>query len=198
MFAYGEGFSVPQTSIFMAAGIVGGLLLQWPMGRLSDRIDRRTVLAGVALGTAAASFGVWLMTGKGGASFTGVIVIVVAYGGLSSTVYSMCAAHANDFAPSDKLAQTASGLLIAYGLGASAGPVLTSSLMEMFGASTLFMVNAWVARIARRVRALSHVPPRTETEVAAASTWSRHRAASSHRASSMPRCAIRPTATSRG
>ena len=144
VFAYGEGFSVPQTSIFMAAGIVGGLLLQWPMGRLSDRIDRRTVLAGVALGTAAAAFGVWFMTGTGGASFTGVIVIVVAYGGLSSTVYSMCAAHANDFAPSDKLAQTASGLLIAYGLGASAGPVLTSSLMEMFGASTLFMVNAWV------------------------------------------------------
>ena len=144
VFAYGAGFSVAQTSTFMAAGIIGGLLLQWPMGRLSDRIDRRTVLAGVALGTAAASFGVWLMTGTGGGSFAGVIVIVVAYGGLSSTVYSMCAAHANDFAPSDKLAQTASGLLIAYGLGASAGPVLTSSLMEMFGASTLFMVNAWV------------------------------------------------------
>jgi len=84
------------------------------------------------------------MTGTSGVSFAGIIVIVVAYGGLSSTVYSMCAAHANDFAPSDKLAQTASGLLIAYGLGASAGPVLTSSLMEMFGASTLFMVNAWV------------------------------------------------------
>ena len=145
VFAYGEGFTVTQTSTFMAAGIVGGLLLQWPMGRLSDRIDRRTVLAGVALGTAAASFGIWLMTGTGGGgSFTGIIVLVVAYGGLSSTVYSMCAAHANDFAPSDKLAQTASGLLIAYGLGASAGPVLTSSLMEMFGASTLFMVNAWV------------------------------------------------------
>ena len=144
VFAYGEGFSVTQTSTFMAAGIVGGLLLQWPMGRLSDRIDRRTVLAGVALGTAAASFGVWFMTGTGGGSFTGIVVLVIAYGGLSSTVYSMCAAHANDFAPAGKLAQTASGLLIAYGLGASAGPVLTSSLMEMFGAATLFMVNAWV------------------------------------------------------
>ena len=144
VFAYGEGFTVAQTSTFMAAGIAGGLLLQWPMGRLSDRIDRRTVLAGVALGTAAASFGIWLVTGAGGGSFVGIVVLAVAYGGLSSTVYSMCAAHANDFAPSDKLAQTASGLLIAYGLGASAGPVLTSSLMEMFGASTLFIVNTWV------------------------------------------------------
>lgn len=143
VFAYGEGFTVTQTSIFMAAGIVGGLLLQWPMGRLSDRIDRRTVLAGVAIGTAAASFGVWFMTGAGGGSFTGIVVVIIAYGGLSSTVYSLCAAHTNDFAPPEKLAQTASGLLIAYGLGASAGPVLTSSLMEMFGASTLFMVNAW-------------------------------------------------------
>ena len=144
VFAYGEGFTVAQTSTFMAAGIAGGLILQWPVGRLSDRIDRRTVLAGVALGTAAASFGIWLVTGAGGGSFVGIVVLAVAYGGLSSTVYSMCAAHANDFAPSDKLAQTASGLLIAYGLGASTGPVLTSSLMEMFGASTLFMVNTWV------------------------------------------------------
>ncbi|MDE0459175.1 MAG: MFS transporter [Chromatiales bacterium] len=144
VFAYGKGFTVTQTSTFMAAGIVGGLLLQWPMGRLSDRVDRRTVLAGVALGTAAASFGVWLVTGADGGSFPGTIVLVAVYGGLSSTVYSLCAAHANDFAPSDKFAQTAGGLLIAYGLGASAGPVLTSSLMEMFGASTLFMVNTWV------------------------------------------------------
>ncbi len=144
VFAYGEGFTVTQTSVFMAAGIFGGLLLQWPMGRLSDRVDRRTVLAGVALGTAAASFGVWHFTGEGTANFTGIMVLVVAYGGLSCTVYSLCAAHANDFAPPEKLAQTASGLLIAYGLGASAGPVLTSNLMEMFGASTLFMVNTWV------------------------------------------------------
>ena len=143
VFAHATGFTVVQTSIFMAAGIFGGLLLQWPMGRLSDRIDRRTVLAGVALGTSAASFGVGLSTGAGG-TFTGMIVLVVAYGGLSSTVYSLCAAHTNDFAPPDRLAQTAGGLLIAYGLGASAGPVLTSSLMEMFGPSTLFMVNTGV------------------------------------------------------
>ena len=145
VFAHGTGLTVTQTSTMMAAGIFGGLLLQWPMGRLSDRIDRRTVLAGVALGTAAASFGVWLATRAGGGNFIGMVVLVVAYGGLSSTVYSLCAAHANDFAPSDKLAQTASGLLIAYGIGASAGPVLTSSLMEMFGLTMLFMVNAWVA-----------------------------------------------------
>ena len=144
VFAHGAGFSLTQTSTFMAAGIVGGLLLQWPMGRLSDRIDRRTVLAGMALGTAAASFGVGLVSEVAGGSFTGLIVLVAAYGGLSSTVYSLCAAHTNDFAPPDKLAQTASGLLIAYGLGASAGPVLTSNLMEMFGPSTLFTVNAWV------------------------------------------------------
>ena len=144
VFAHGAGFSLTQTSTFMAAGIVGGLLLQWPMGRLSDRIDRRTVLAGMALGTAAASFGVGLVSEAAGGNFTGLVVLVAAYGGLSSTVYSLCAAHTNDFAPPDKLAQTASGLLIAYGLGASAGPVLTSNLMEMFGPSTLFTVNAWV------------------------------------------------------
>ena len=144
VFAYGEGFSVAHTSIFMAAGIIGGLVFQWPMGRLSDRIDRRTVLAGVALGTAGAAFGVGLIADTPGVDFWDIVVLVLIYGGLSSTVYSLCAAHTNDFAPPEKLAQTASGLLIAYGIGASAGPVLTSSLMEMFGPSTLFMVNAGV------------------------------------------------------
>ena len=144
VFAYGEGFSVAHTSIFMAAGIIGGLVFQWPMGRLSDRIDRRTVLAGVALGTAGAAFGVGLIADTPGVDFWDLVVLVLIYGGLSSTVYSLCAAHTNDFAPPEKLAQTASGLLIAYGIGASAGPVLTSSLMEMFGPSTLFMVNAGV------------------------------------------------------
>ena len=145
VFAYGEGYSVIHTSIFMAAGIIGGLVFQWPMGRLSDRIDRRTVLAGVALGTAAAAFGVGLIAETAGTEFRDIVVLVLIYGGLSSTVYSLCAAHTNDFAPPDKLAQTASGLLIAYGIGASTGPVLTSSLMEMFGPSTLFMVNSGVA-----------------------------------------------------
>ena len=68
-----------------------------------------------------------------GGTFTGMIVLIAAYGGLSFAVYSLCTAHTNDFAPPEKLVQTASGLLIAYGLGASIGPVVTSSLMSGFG-----------------------------------------------------------------
>ena len=142
VFSHSVGLTVPQTSMFMAAGIFGGLLLQWPMGRLSDRIDRRTVLAGVALGTSAASYGVVLTTGG---TFIGVIVLAAAYGGLSFAVYSLSSAHANDFASPGKLVQTASGLLIAYGIGASAGPVITSSLMSGFGPTALFMANTCIA-----------------------------------------------------
>ena len=94
-------------------------------------------------------------------------------------VYSMCTAHANDFAPSDTLAQTAGGLLIAYGLGASAGPVLTSNLMEMFGPSTLFMVNTWVHGSPRGVRPVPHVAPRAEAEGPSNAPSSRRRAVSS-------------------
>ena len=141
VFSHDTGLTVSETSLFMGSGIFAGLLLQWPMGWLSDRIDRRTVLAGMVLGASMASLGVGLTAGG---EFSAMIVLVIAYGGLSFTVYSLCAAHANDFAPPDKLVQTASGLLIAYGLGASVGPVLTSGLMELFGAVTLFMVNAAV------------------------------------------------------
>ena len=153
-----RGAHGPQTAMFMAAGIFGGLLLQWPMGRLSDRIDRRTVLAGVALGTSAASFGVVLTTGG---TFTGMIV---PHRRLRRPVRSRCTRSAprirTIFAPPEKLVQTASGLLIAYGLGASIGPRGHVESDERIRADRPVHGQYLGRRVARSVRALPHVPPR--------------------------------------
>ena len=142
VFALGLGFSIRETSTFMASVIFGGLLLQYPVGRLSDRIDRRTVLTMVSLATAVACVGIVVVSQW---NLRWIYLAGAAYGGLSFTVYSLCMAHANDFAPADKLLQTASGLLTAYGFGAFLGPIVAASFMGRLGPQGLFVMSALVS-----------------------------------------------------
>jgi MFS family permease len=141
VFTHAIGFSVTQTSIFMASAIFGGLLLQWPVGKLSDHVDRRWVLVSVAFVTSLACMGVVAATGKS------VLVLYVVggfYGGLSFTVYSLSVAHTNDFSDPERRIQTAAALLIAYGIGASLGPLMASAAMGQIGPRGLFMYSATV------------------------------------------------------
>ena len=142
VFALGLGLSIGSTSAFMASVIFGGLLLQYPVGHLSDRIDRRTVLTMVALATSAACIGIVVVSGW---RPSWIYLAGILYGGLSFTVYSLCAAHANDFAPPEKLVQTASGLLTAYGFGAFIGPIVAASVMHVLGPRGLFIMSACVS-----------------------------------------------------
>ena len=141
VFAQGIGLTLAGTSTFIASAIFGGLLLQWPVGRLSDRFDRRRVLVGVTIATmvvsvvmiqAAAARGVWLYG------------LSALYGGFSFTIYSICAAHTNDFADRERLMETASGLLMSYGLGAVVGPIIAGTLMGPFGPSGMLIWSAGV------------------------------------------------------
>ena len=66
------------------------------------------------------------------------------YGGVSFAIYSLCAAHTNDFADPEKRVQTASGLLIAYAVGAISGPIVMGLLMGYFDARALFFTTAVV------------------------------------------------------
>ena len=141
VFAHDIGLSLTQTSTFMAAAIFGGLLMQWPAGRLSDAIDRRTVIAIATLGTACAGFAIALVAGRTNA---GLFALVVLYGGFSFTVYSIAVAHTNDFADPAERVRTASGMLIAYGVGACFGPLLTSVTMGQIGPSGLFLLSGAV------------------------------------------------------
>jgi MFS family permease len=141
VFAHGIGLSITQTSTFMATAIFGGLVLQWPIGRLSDRIDRRWILVGVAALTALACIGVVAAAGN----YTPALYVLAAlYGGLSFTIYSLSAAHTNDFSDPARRVQTASALLVAYGIGATIGPLVASIAMGGIGPRGLFMYSAAV------------------------------------------------------
>jgi MFS family permease len=141
VFAHGIGLSIGQTSAFMATAIFGGLVLQWPVGRISDRVDRRWVLVGVSAVTALACVGV---VAAAGSHLPALYVFAALYGGLSFTVYSISAAHTNDFSDPARRVETASALLVAYGLGASLGPLIASAVMGGVGPRGLFIYSATV------------------------------------------------------
>ncbi len=131
VFAKSVGLSIAEVSSFMAAAIMGGMVLQFPIGRMSDKIDRRTVLIFSAFGTAiTAGALIWAM----GQPITTFILLAALYGGFSFAVYPLSASQVNDLADPDMRVQIAAGLLIAYGIGASLGPTVSAQAMALFGA----------------------------------------------------------------
>jgi MFS family permease len=136
IFAKEAGLSVAEVSAFMAAAILGGMALQFPIGRLSDKFDRRTVLIFASLGTGLAALAViWATTQS-----TGLLIVTAAiYGGFCFTIYPLSASQVNDLADPDRMVQVAAGLLIAYGFGASIGPVMAAQSMALYGPAGFFM-----------------------------------------------------------
>ena len=132
------GLTVPQISIFVGAFYVGALVLQYPIGWMSDRMDRRLLILGVALlGGAASVLGMLL-----GGVFWLLLVAALIIGGTTNPLYSLLIAHTNDFLNHEDMAAASGGLIFINGLGAIAGPVVTGWLMgdEFFGAAGFFVV----------------------------------------------------------
>lgn len=139
VFAQSSGMSVLGVSTFMASIILGGMVLQFPIGRLSDHYDRRTILLVVTISTVIAALAVIWASGQ---SPIWLYVVGALFGAFCYTVYPLCAAQVNDMADPDKLVQISAGLLFAYGAGASIGPIVASQMMGMFGPSGMFMSAA--------------------------------------------------------
>ncbi len=135
VFARDAGLSVSEISIFMALALFGGVALQWPVGRLSDRFDRRRVITAVTLAAATAAFGaitlaeVWQF---------GLFVAALAFGGLSLPLYSLCLAHTNDHLEPAQMVAASSSLVLVVGLGACLGPFTAALAMSLFGPSGFF------------------------------------------------------------
>ena len=130
------GLSIGDVSVFMAAAILGGMALQFPIGRLSDKFDRRTVLITASLATGLAALAVIWATGQ---TVAILFAAVAFYGAVGFTIYPLSASQVNDLAAPDRLVQVAAGLLIAYGIGASIGPIMAAQSMAVFGPAGFFL-----------------------------------------------------------
>ena len=119
---------------FMAATILGGAALQLPIGRLSDRGDRRSMLAGVsALGAVVAACALQLDP----TARAGVLALFFLFGGLAFALYPLAVAHLLDRLPAEQLLAGCSALLLLNGIGAAIGPAAAGLVMERWGAGAL-------------------------------------------------------------
>jgi MFS family permease len=141
LFAQARSDSSLGVSLFISAAVVGGALSQWPIGMLSDHIDRRWVIAGVSL-VAAASASLFLIY-REALDFL-VIGTGAVWGAAALTVYPLCSAHVNDRADPAHFVKVSSRLLMAFGIGAVAGPLLAGVLISKAGLTALFAFTATI------------------------------------------------------
>jgi MFS family permease len=139
IFARDIGLDTAGVSSFMGITIIAGLAMQWPVGKLSDIYDRRTVLTFVFLGVAVISAGmvVVLQLHPGW-----TILLACFYGGLSFTTYSLSVAHACDFVEPKDLVKATGTFVFAYGIGAVLGPIVAAAAMSHLGPEGLFVYAA--------------------------------------------------------
>ena len=134
VYALQRGFDKQLVALFMACFSFGALLLQWPIGWLSDRVGRRFVILGMAVGAAALSL-LAVIAAPGGGLFLALIVLL---GGLAMPMYALGIAYVNDWLEPKQIVAASGGLVMIAGAGLCAGPILTSLLMSAFGVNFYF------------------------------------------------------------
>lgn len=125
-----QGFSTLEVSLFMAAAILAACVTQLPVGRLSDRTDRRYVIVVACIVAAGAALAAWWLAGFYRAAFLAAIAV---YGGMSLTLYSLSLAHVSDQIPASEMVGASSTLILLNGAGAFVGPIVVAAVMNLLG-----------------------------------------------------------------
>jgi len=144
VYASGIGLDLSQTATLMSALIFGGVLLQWPLGLLSDLLDRRKVIVGVIVVGALTSVA---MIGAAVAGEVALMLLAAIFGGISFVLYPLCVAHTNDHLDRDERIGASGGLVLSYSAGATVGPPLAALAMGYAGPSGLFMFTAGIGMV---------------------------------------------------
>lgn len=135
--ATAKGYSQDDVALLLAAMPVGTLILQMPLGWLSDRTDRRHVLVFAALLAVAAGL---LALGFDGGALAALIVIYVVWDGAAESVYSLATAHASDRAGRDDLVALSSSLLFAWSVAGFVVPGIVTGLSALYGTQVFIHV----------------------------------------------------------
>lgn len=155
-----EHYGAYAAAEFYSAAFTGSLLLQWPAGRVSDRVDRRLVVA--ALTALAAICAFLLALGSGQLAEWSAMLLFFLWGAGALSFYGIAVAHMADRAEPGKLAQSAAGLLFVWAGGSIIGPILMGPLVDWFGIAGMF----WFAGAAALAVCLAMFWRRTTREPA--------------------------------
>ena len=136
VFGAAAGLSLGQISFFVASFYIGAMLLQYPIGWFSDRMDRRVLIALVS-----STCGIGAVLGMfGWESYHILLIAAFLVGGMSIPLYSLLIAHTNDFVDFDDMVAASSGLLFIHGIGAISGPLFVGWVLGQFGPIGFFLV----------------------------------------------------------
>jgi MFS family permease len=134
VYASRVGMSVDRIAIYMGLLVLGSVILQWPIGALSDRMPRRRAIMVVSVAAALAAAGNALVDPAAPAALLAVFI----FGGLTFPLYSLCLSHINDHVPAGTTIAVSAVYVFVAGVGAVLGPLAGSVAMSTLGAPGLF------------------------------------------------------------
>ncbi|SIT76803.1 Predicted arabinose efflux permease, MFS family [Yoonia rosea] len=132
------GLTVSEISLFISAIYIAALILQYPIGWLSDRMDRRALIVWISLIGAAGSMIAFLVPGY----YVLIVVSGAIVGGMSNPLYALLIAYANDYLEKEDMAAASGGLLFINGVGAIAGPLTVGFIMDSIGDNGFWLFTA--------------------------------------------------------
>ncbi|SFR46945.1 Fucose permease [Marinobacter daqiaonensis] len=134
------GLDLNQLSNFMASAIVAAMLLAFPVGWLCDSFDRYRILVVTTVVAAVCSL---VVAFAGSYSLVVLILFTGLYMGLSAALYPIAVAITNDLMDSSEITAASTALLLSYGVGSCAGPIISALFMDLLGPGGLFVSNAF-------------------------------------------------------
>ena len=126
IYGVAKGWEPIHIANFVGAPLIGSVLFQLPIGRISDRIPRRAVLTGASAGAAMLCF---VLLGMNAKSITGMFCLVL-MGGLAFPIYSIAIAYTNDWLKNEQMMGGAALLVRIHGVGAFVGPLVAAPAMS--------------------------------------------------------------------
>ena len=140
LYGAGRGLSASQTGTLVAAVTVGGMLLQFPIGRLSDTIDRRRVIVGCSA-VAVPICALLILQPTASTDLGWTLVLIASLGGLCLPIYSLCLAHTNDYLTPEEIVPAGSTLIMVFYIGLIIGPTLVAMFVDRLGSAGLFSLH---------------------------------------------------------
>ena len=153
VYAIAKGLSIFEISIFMVIVSIFGAIFQWPIGFLSDRIDRRIILISVTLIASCLSIFIIISSYL---SLVVFFIVLAFYAGMSLPMHSLAVAHTNDFLQPDEIVAASSAINILVGIGAILGPITSFIIYERYWARWIFCIPTYCSSSFRFVWSLQN------------------------------------------